>query len=117
MLASLSDLLNSNIFIAKIYYTESNFPSKCDFRSEKFKNKHSLAPCEGIMSNFATLYLYNHALRISYRISYRIKNFLQFLTGIQSSEKASASRHLGGLINDPLKPRGFPATEGFRRRG
>ena len=53
-----SELLNYNICNAKIYWTKSNFPLKCNSKSDEDVNKHSLASCEG---NSTTLYL----LRVS----------------------------------------------------
>ena len=44
----LSDLLNSNICVTKIYWTKFNFLWKCDFKSDKDKTKQSLTSCDGI---------------------------------------------------------------------
>ena len=51
----ISDLVKSNICIAKIYWTKSNIPLKCDFKSDEDNNKHSLAPCEVIFKLRHTL--------------------------------------------------------------
>ena len=47
--ARFSNMVNSNTCNAKIYLSNSNFPSKCDFKFDEDENKHSLAPCEGII--------------------------------------------------------------------
>ena len=52
-----SDLVNSNICLTKIYWTKSNLPSKCDFKSDEDKNKHSLAPSEGTVKYLHTLFV------------------------------------------------------------
>ena len=50
-----SDLVNSNICITKIFWTKSNFFSKCDFMSDEDKYKYSLAHREGIVKFRHTL--------------------------------------------------------------
>ena len=37
LLARLSDLINSNIYISKIFWTKSKFPSKCDLKFDEDK--------------------------------------------------------------------------------
>ena len=59
MLARFNDLVNLSIYITKMYRTKSNLPSKCDFKSDKDKKKHSLAPCEGIIK-------FPHTLLVKY---------------------------------------------------
>ena len=55
LLARLIDLVHSKVCIAKICWTKSNFPSKCDFKYDEDKIKYSLAPCEGIFKFQQTL--------------------------------------------------------------
>ena len=38
-----------------MHWTSSKFPSECDFESDEDKNKHLLAPCEGIVKTRHTL--------------------------------------------------------------
>ena len=42
-------MLDLNICSAKIYWSKSSFPSKCDLKSDEDKNNHSFAPCEGMV--------------------------------------------------------------------
>ena len=41
-----------------MYWTKSNFPAKCDFKSDEDKNKHSLDACEGTVKFRHTLLIY-----------------------------------------------------------
>ena len=57
-----------------MYWTKSNFPSKCDFKFYEEKIKHSLIPCEGIVKFRHTLLVSekrlqqtNKASRTTYR--------------------------------------------------
>ena len=54
--ARFSDLVkNSNIYIKKIYWAKSNFPSKWGFKSDETENKHSFASYVGIFIFYHTL--------------------------------------------------------------
>ena len=58
LFARSSNFVNSNIYITKICWTKSNFPSKCDFKPVKDKNNHPFAPCEGIVKFLHSLLVY-----------------------------------------------------------
>ena len=51
---------------------KSNFSSKCDFKSDEDKNKHSIGPCEGIVKCRHTLLVTSErSKRSSYWQSYK----------------------------------------------
>ena len=51
-------MVNPTICIIKIYWTKSIFPLKDNFNSDENNNKHSLAPCEGIVKFHHALLVY-----------------------------------------------------------
>ena len=56
IIGKISDMVNSNICIAKICWTKSNFPSKFDFMSDEDKTSIRSLPVK-VLSNSSTFYL------------------------------------------------------------